>query len=120
MTSEIDTDYKWPKKGDRLLRAETDWRRAVTFEEHQVARHAHIWNGYMKAGATLIEQCQSSGDRVDRHELVYPILFCYRHGLELAIKWIIDRYGRYASIPREDYAYHNLWQTLEGVQGSDS
>jgi hypothetical protein len=42
---------------------------------------------------------------------VYPILFCYRHGLELAIKWNIDRYGRYASIPKEeDYAHHNLWQ----------
>lgn len=106
----IDTDYKWPKKGDRLLRAETDWQRAVTFAEHEITRDVFIWDGYMKASATLINQCQSAGDRADRHELVYPILFCYRHGLELAIKWIINRYGRYASIPKEDYIHHNLLQ----------
>jgi hypothetical protein len=79
----IDTEYKWPKKGDRLLRSEKDWQRSVAFEEQQVARHVFIWDGYMKAGATLVDQGQSGGDRVDRHELVYPILFCYRHGLSL-------------------------------------
>jgi hypothetical protein len=106
----LDTNYKWPKKGDRLLRAGTDWRRSVTFEEQQVTRHVFIWDGYMKAGAALIDQCKTAENRTDRHELVYPILFCYRYGLELAIKWIIDRYGRYASIPKEDHIHHNLLQ----------
>lgn len=110
MTFESPTLCKWPKRGDRLLRAENDWQRAVSFEEHKVTRHAFIWDGYMKAGAALISQCKSADDRADRHELVYPILFCYRHGLELAIKWIIDRYGTYASITEDDHVHHNLWQ----------
>lgn len=62
----------------------------------------------MKAGATLIDQWQSSPDRSDCQLLVYPILFCYRHGLELAIKWIIGRYGKYARIPEADYGHHDL------------
>ena len=78
-------EYRWPKKGDRLLRAEDDWQRSVAFEERQISRHVHIWEGYMKAGAALVDQCER-GDNLDRHQLVYPILFCYRHGLELAMK----------------------------------
>jgi len=109
MTFQFGNEFKWPKKGDRLLRAESDWQKSVVFEERQIARDVHIWDGYMRAAAALVAQCQSS-DRALRHELVYPILFCYRHGLELAIKWIIDRYGRYTDIPGEERAHHNLWQ----------
>jgi hypothetical protein len=110
MTTEIDTNYKWPAKGDRLLRAENNWRKAITFDEHEIARHAHIWGGYIRAGAALIDQCEGTDNPLDRHELVYPILFCYRHGLELAMKWIIGRYGRFAGISRDEpqHQHHDL------------
>ena len=107
------SQYRWPKKGDRLLRAEDDWQRSVTFEDHQVSRHVHIWEGYIKAGATLVDQCEHS-DNLERHQLVYPILFCYRHGLELAMKWIIGQYGRFAQIVPADHMHHDLWK-LWGV-----
>ena len=62
----------------------------------------------MRAGAALIDECER--EPVDRHFLVYPILFNYRHSLELAIKWIIDRYGRYARVwLGEDERDHDLW-----------
>lgn len=109
MTLEIKTDFRWPKKGDRLLRAEEDWLRGVTFDEQKVTRDVHIWDGYMTAGAMLVERCQCSDNPLERHELVYPILYCYRHGLELAMKWIIGQYGRYAQIPQEDHQHHDLW-----------
>ncbi|NIA68444.1 hypothetical protein HBA54_07545 [Pelagibius litoralis] len=110
MTKEISDGFKWPSKGDRLLRAENDWDKSVTFAEHDIARDVHIWDGYMRAGAVLVEQCQLSKDRVDRHELIYPILFCYRHGLELAMKWIIGQYGGWAGIQIDDYLHHDLWK----------
>jgi hypothetical protein len=75
---------RWPKKGDRLLRPSNDWDRAVDFAHQPVSRHVHIWGGYMRAGAALVEECGK--DSVDRYFLVYPILFNYRHGLELAMK----------------------------------
>ena len=103
-------DFAWPSKGDRLLRAEGDWNRAVSFEDHEIARHVHIWDGYMRAGAALVEECERNDSRLDRHELVYPILFCYRHGLELAMKWIIGQYGRYGGIKASEYLHHDLWK----------
>lgn len=33
-----------------------------------------------------------------RFGLLYPISFNYRHGLEVAIKWTLDRYGRYSAM----------------------
>lgn len=93
-----------------MLRSEDDWERGVTFDEFEVARHVHIWEGYMKAGAALVDECERSDFRLDRHELAYPILFCYRHALELAMKWVIGRYGHYAPISPDDYRHHNLWE----------
>jgi len=93
---EITASYRWPRKGDRLLRASNDRNKGVEFSADPVSKHVHIWSGYIRAGAALIEECDQ--DSVDRHFLIYPILFNYRHGLELAMKWIIDRYGRYADV----------------------
>ena len=62
----------------------------------------------MSAGEALIDACQE--DPRDRHFLIYPILFNYRHGIELAMKWIIMMYGRYASVSVGEIEHHNLWQ----------
>lgn len=110
MTVEISEGFIWPSKGDRLLRAEGDWDKAVNFAEEEMARGVHIWDGYVHAGTALIEECERSDSRMDRHELVYPILFCYRHGLELAMKWIIGQYGRFAGVSASGYLHHDLWQ----------
>ncbi|MHA1537911.1 MAG: hypothetical protein ACTSUD_10170 [Alphaproteobacteria bacterium] len=94
--------------GDRLLRDSEDWDRAVDFSRDEISRHVHIWTGYMGAGAALIDTCQE--DPHERHFLIYPILFNYRHGIELAMKWIIAQYGRYSSAKIGDMEHHNLWQ----------
>jgi hypothetical protein len=62
----------------------------------------------MRAGAALVEEAER--ESADRHFLVYPILYNYRHGLELAIKWTITQYGRYVGVYL-DYPNinHNLW-----------
>ena len=116
----IPLKFRWPKKGDRLLGAVGDLPQGVTFAERVFERDVLIWDGYFNAGTVLVDQCER-GDNLDRHTLVYPILFCYRHGLELAMKCIISRYDQFAEIPK----HHDLWM-LWGVcktvileQGSD-
>ena len=101
-------ENRWPKKGDRLLRDSEDWDRGVEFSNDEISRHVHIWSGYMSAGAALIEACEE--DRHERHFLIYPILFSYRHGIELAMKWVIARYGRYSTAEIGDIEHHDLWQ----------
>jgi len=104
----LDPQFRWPRKGDRLLKKSVSWDSGADFDADAFSRHVHIWSGYMRAGAALVAECERSPH--DRHFLVYPILFNYRHGLELAIKWIIDVYGRYASVYLEpDDRNHDLW-----------
>jgi len=63
----------------------------------------------MQAGATLVEACEQ--ETADRHFVIYPILFNYRHGLELAIKFIIAQYGRYVGVVLDpDERDHDLWK----------
>ena len=79
----------------------------------------------MTAASVLVERCKNND--VSRFDLVYPILFNYRHGLEAAIKWVLDRYGRYTAIEtyEKDHNLHKLWkvcrQVIEevGGQGGD-
>jgi hypothetical protein len=101
----LDQPYPWPKKGDRLLRQTKDWNTGVGFSNDGVSRHVHIWDGYMSAGEALVEDCRRNPQA--RHFLIYPILFVYRHALELAMKWILTMYGGYDV---NGIAHHDLWQ----------
>ena len=100
--------YRWPKKGDRLLPRSDDWHHGVQFSKHPISRHVHIWDGFMSAADGLIELCTQDGYEHERNFVIYPILFNYRHGLELAMKWIILHYGlEDAPVIIEG---HNLWK----------
>lgn len=104
----LHVDYRWPQKGDRLLKPGNDWDTSAGFEAHQLARDAFIWDGYMMAGAALIDETERRPS--DRDLLIYPILFNYRHGLEAAMKWTIEQYGFFANITlKPDDRSHDLW-----------
>jgi hypothetical protein len=100
----LNSEYRWPRKGDRLLRRSDDWDSAVQFSQSPMSKHAHQWTGYMSAAAGLIELCAQKGYEHERHTVIYPILFNYRHGLELAMKWIIVHYGGQVAHG------HDLWK----------
>lgn len=102
------TAARWPKKGDRLLLPAKNWEKGASFPDNELARHVYIWDGYMSAGQLLVDM--SVGSRPDRQVLIYPILYNYRHGLELAMKWVIERYGRYANVEIEPNRDHDLWK----------
>jgi hypothetical protein len=80
----------------------------IQFSDHEFSRHAHMWSGYMRAGAALIENCKRN--TIDRSELIYPILYCYRHGLELVMKLIISRYWFYSEASFHKIEHHDLWK----------
>ena len=102
-------DHKWPSLGDRLLISKNG-KGHVMFSNHS-GRHAQIWMGYMQAGDKLIDAFMDETDSTyPRGTGVYPILFCYRHAIEMALKWMISRYGNES--PKAD---HNLWQHWRAV-----
>ena len=78
------------------------------FEAHAETRHHYIWDGNMRAADLLVASCEN--DRYESATLVYPILYNYRHAIELALKWIIMKFGEYASVEAGDYEHHDLWK----------
>jgi hypothetical protein len=116
MTQEDDpSKFRWPKNDDQLLRWSDDQSESVTFSECGRSRQTEIWDGYMYAGEALIDA--SNSKPYQRNSLIYPILFCYRHGLELALKWIITQYGGAAGVsaPRLDHDLWKLWESCKAV-----
>ena len=108
-------EYRWPKDGDRLLRQPTRSEDGVRFVDFVHSREVFIWDGYMKAGAVLVQRAIE--ESYDRDALVFPILFNYRHGLEVAIKWVLDRYGRHAAMDEyeKNHRLDKLWQACRQV-----
>ena len=105
---EIPVHLPWPERGDRLLQKCKDWRHGAEFTGNGTFRHVQIWDGNMIAGHKLIDACEKDGHDIDR--LIYPILFNYRHALELGMKWVINTYGRFSTIQFSDLGHHDLWK----------
>jgi len=64
-------------------------------------RRFRLIRGYKRAGDVLIKQVLS--ERSDRDNLVFPVLFNYRHYIELALKAIIEEHGPFAGVaPRSN------------------
>jgi hypothetical protein len=73
----------WPKKGNQLFKSDADWinNACLNFKEDQLNLYAI---GYKRAAELLLEHVKNSGR--DQDTLVYPIIFLYRHYLELRLK----------------------------------
>ncbi|MEQ1889539.1 MAG: hypothetical protein ABL951_10225 [Alphaproteobacteria bacterium] len=83
---------KWPRNGDRLFLPGGDAWLAQDPRE----RRYRLAKGYKRSGDVLIQR--TVNDLSDRHNLVYPIIFCYRHYIELALKAMIVDYGPWKGI----------------------
>src|SRR5690606_12156773 len=70
----------------------------------------NIWSGFMKAGTILVDQAHAQNP--DRFDLIYPIFFNYRHGLEVAMKWILDRYEHFTALEefKRNHNLKDLWK----------
>ena len=114
----MNVNHRWPRKGDRLLRPSNNWNDGVEFANHPTSRHALQWDGFMSAGAGLIELCVQHEYKHERHFVIYPILFNYRHGLELALKWIIGIYGGEGTKGiNENHDLWGLWMECRAIVG---
>ncbi len=107
MTEELpneDLEVRWPKDGDCLF-ATADW----AFDAHVVKdpkeRFYRLPLGYKRAGDLLVEQAMA--DVVDRRNVIYPALFCYRQSIELFLKRIVAEFGEPSEKKNHNLAH--LW-----------
>ncbi len=103
-----DRDAHWPKEGDRLF-VESAW----AYDAHVVCdpgeRFYRLPMGYKRAGDILVDQAAT--DVVDRVNVIYAALFCYRQSIELFLKRLIDEFGKGKEYsPRYTHELNILWE----------
>ncbi len=107
MNSDENLDERWPQDGDRLF-VEV----ASSTDAHIVRdpgeRFYRLPTGYKRAADLLIDQ--AAGDVVDRRNIVYAALFCYRQSIELFLKRLIEEFGGgQAHSPKYTHDLSLLW-----------
>lgn len=84
------SELRWPQQGDRLF-VESAWASDAQIVRDPNERFHRMSIGYKRAGDLLVDQARM--DVIDRRNVIYPALFCYRQSLELFLKWIVDDFG---------------------------
>lgn len=111
----LETAFEWPKQGDRLFAESDRWWQNASVGGEACGKGAVIEHGYKRAGDILVEHALAQSS--DMNFLIYPIVFCYRHYLELAMKWVLSIYGRHAGISgnTQSHKLEELWPKCRKV-----
>ncbi len=99
------TNERWPTKGDRIFSPGWDATPAHFVDE----RAYRLGKGYKLAGDVLVGNFL--GEPRDHDNLIYPILYCYRHYIEVALKEIVESHGQWVGITlsKKDHNLPKLW-----------
>ena len=103
-----DFETRWPKDDDRLF-AESSWAYDAHIVRDPAERFYRMPMGYKRAGDVLIDQAATSV--IDRPNIIYAALFCYRQSIELFLKQLIDAFG-YGKVysPKNTHELSRLWE----------
>ena len=110
----LNQEIRWPQPGDDPF-APSYGLASVTIPENEIPRFFMMVSGYNEAANHLVDKALE--DRHERESLIFPILFLYRHYLELQLKYFISIYGHHAGIESE-WKTHNLtilWRRFKEI-----
>jgi hypothetical protein len=85
-----DVSVRWPCDGDRLF-VSASWAYEAEIIRDPKERFYRMPMGYKRAADILVERAMV--DVVDRKNVIYGALFCYRQSIELFLKRLIDEFG---------------------------
>jgi hypothetical protein len=85
-----EVEERWPRDGDRLF-VEASWASDARVVRDPKERFYRMPTGYQRAANLLIEH--AAADVVDRANVIYAALYCYRQSIELFLKRFIDEFG---------------------------
>lgn len=108
----FETELRWPKSGDDPFAMKTSAWDSARIQQNVESRFYGMVSGYRSAADSLVDRAVE--DRFERDVLVYPILFLYRHAIELELKWLLSNYGRQAGIQPvwNSHELKPLWEKL--------
>lgn len=103
-----DFETRWPKEGD-LLFVESAWAYDAPVVRDPGERFYRMPMGYKRAGDILIDQAVA--DVVDRPNVIYAAVFCYRQFIELSLKRLIEEFGKgEVYSPKNTHELSRLWE----------
>lgn len=103
-----DFEARWPEEGDRLFR-ELEWAYDAYVFRDPGQRFYRMPKGYKRAGDILIDQ--AANDVVNRPNVIYAALFCYRQSIELFLKRLIEEFGQgRVWLPKNTHELSILWE----------
>ena len=98
-----------------FLPVDTDWINNARIVNGHYRSEFYIL-GYKKAADILVNHVLSTG--CDQDTLVYPIVFLYRHYLELLVKNIIENGAKYLDTeekPQTNHYLDTLWSKAKAI-----
>jgi len=102
-------------KFEPLFKSDSDWKFNACLNFQHDMTYGYV-EGYKIAAETLVEKIGSSHRNQDF--LAYPIVFLYRHHIELLLKGIIDTGRKYlkgeSGFPKH-HKIENLWPEVKGM-----
>lgn len=112
------TGFRWPHDGDDPFDLPDENQQQVTVAADDFSRFFLMRDGYRKSADALVQQAIEDFREADY--LVFPIVFLYRHALELNLKYIINHYGHHVGIDPiwNTHEFERLWpKFLEVLDG---
>lgn len=106
---------EWPKGDEVLFKSDADWKSNACLNMPRPS-FSLIAEGYYLSANLSAEYVVQNGREQDH--LVYPITFCYRQYLELALKELIQKGRRLLSEPGDYVKRHELdrlWNTAKPI-----
>jgi hypothetical protein len=110
MSTPIEPDeFPLPEVGDYLFEPEVSIHQAPV-ERHELYRFHAMKDGYKLAGDVLVQHWLTQKRSSSGDSLVFPIIFCYRHFLELSMKWILWHREEYRSMSIfDEHDLNEIW-----------
>lgn len=99
-----DLDMTWPRPGERAF-VEAGPFRGAWAARNTDERLYRMINGFHEAGNALVVESRWVPRR--GMNLLFPIIYNYRHSLELRLKYLLMAYGPLAGV-EPDYQSHDL------------
>ena len=87
----LSSDFRWPRRGDHAFVTSGDPMEDANIDESIHSRLVLMTDGYKRAGDLLVKAAGEDG--LARDTLVFPIVFNYRHFLEISLKYLLATYG---------------------------
>jgi len=101
----LSAEFRWPRKGDAPFAEASEPLDNALIASDERSRLVLMTDGYKQAGDLMVRQTLDEPSR--RDFLVFPILFSYRHFLELSLKYMLSVFGPHVAV-EPNWTTHEL------------